>query len=75
MQIPVMILGVMLIIIIGCFRLSRWMGVFDGCLCYWADHSLPSCTEVKNEYICTLILPCAFMVFVKQFEIYLSENC
>jgi hypothetical protein len=64
--------GVMVIINIGWPRLSRWIAVVDGYLCYWADHSLPSSTEVENEYICTLILPCAFMVFAGQLEIYLS---
>jgi hypothetical protein len=48
------------------------MGVVDGYLRYWADHSLPSGTEVKNVYICTLILLCAFVVFAEWLEISLS---
>jgi len=62
----------MLIIIIRWPRLSRWMGVVDGYLRYWADHSLPSGTGVKNEYICTLIPPCAFVEFAERLEISLS---
>jgi hypothetical protein len=57
------------------FPIIKMDGGFYGYLCYWANHSLPSCTEVKNEYIYTLIPPCAFMVFAEQFEICLSENC
>jgi len=48
------------------------MGVVDGYLRYWADHSLPSGTGVKNEYICTLIPPCAFVEFAERLEISLS---
>jgi len=62
----------MLIIIIRWPQLSRWMGVVDSYLCYWTDHSLPSGTGVKNEFICTLILPCALVVFAEELEIYLS---
>jgi hypothetical protein len=62
----------MLIIIIRWPRLSRGMGVVDSNLCYWADYSLPSGTGVKNELICTLILPCALVVFAEQLDISLS---
>jgi hypothetical protein len=64
--------GIKVIIIIGWPRLSRWIAVVDGYLCSWADQSLPSGTGVKNEYICTLILPCVFIVFAGQLELYLS---
>jgi len=64
--------GVMVIIIIGWPQLSRWIADVDGYLHYWADHSLPSGTGVKNKYICTLISPCAFVVFAGQLELYLS---
>ena len=64
--------GVMVIIIVGWPRFSRWIVFVDGYLRYWADHSLPSGIGVKNEYICTLILPCALMIFAGQFELYLS---
>jgi len=61
-----------MIVIIGWPQLSRWIAVVDSYLRYWADHSMPSSTEVKNVYICTLILPCAFIVFAGQLELYLS---
>jgi hypothetical protein len=64
--------GVIVMIIIGWPQLSKCIAVVGGYLCYWADHSPPSNTEVKNEYICTLILTCAFIVFAVQLEIYLS---
>jgi len=64
--------GVIVMIIIGWPRLSKWIAVVDSYLRYWTDHSPPSNTEVKNEYICTLILICAFIVFAVQLEIYLS---
>jgi hypothetical protein len=62
----------MVIIIIGWPQLSRWIAVVDGYLGYWADHSLPSSNEVKNKYICALILPCVFIVLAGQLELYLS---
>jgi hypothetical protein len=64
--------GVMVIIIIGWPQLSRWIAVVDGYLCYWDDHALPSSNVVNNKYICTLILPCAFIVLAGQLEFYLS---
>ena len=62
----------MLILIIRWPQLSKWMEVVDSYLCYWADQSLPSSTGVKNEFICTLILPCALVVFAELLEISLS---
>jgi hypothetical protein len=64
--------GVMVIIIIGWLRLSRWIAVVDGYLHDRSDHSLPSSTEVKNEYFCTIILPFVFILFAGQLELYLS---